>query len=81
LRSPLLNSGGDSNASSSSVLNIFILAMGRTHTIKIERVHKPLFLLHRGLRAKSSKTPQNMLQNYGAKGMVQKYTPFLVFAP
>jgi len=55
--------------------------MGRTHTIKIERVHKPLFLLHRGLRAKSSKTPQNMLQIYGAKGMVQKYTPFLVFAP
>jgi len=48
---------------------------------RIERVHKPLFLLHRGLRAKSSKTPQNMLQNYGAKGMVQKYTPFLVFAP
>jgi hypothetical protein len=56
--------------------------MGRTHRIKIERVHKPLFLLHRGLRApKSSKTPQNMLQNYGAKGMVQKYAPFLVFAP
>ena len=24
-------------------------------------------VLHRGLRAKSSKTPQNMLQNYGAK--------------
>lgn len=31
LRSALLNIGGDSKASSSKVLKIFILAMGRTH--------------------------------------------------
>jgi hypothetical protein len=29
-----LNTGGDSNASSSRVLKIFILAMGRTHQMK-----------------------------------------------
>ena len=34
LRSALLNTGGDSNASSSRVLKIFILAMGRTHQMK-----------------------------------------------
>jgi hypothetical protein len=33
-RSALLNTGGDSNASSSRVLKIFILAMHQTHQVK-----------------------------------------------
>jgi len=34
LRSALLNTGGDSNASSSRVLNILILAMRQSHQVK-----------------------------------------------